>query len=69
MLFSKHIDPCCSYCRHGRLLSPDEVMCLKRGVVAASGQCARFRYDPLKREPVRARELPEEHFTTEDFAL
>ncbi|MBR5382175.1 MAG: hypothetical protein IK136_06090 [Oscillospiraceae bacterium] len=69
MLFSKHIDPCCSYCRHGTLIGPDEVMCLKRGVVSATGQCDRFRYDPLKREPVRARELPAGDYATEDFTL
>ena len=69
MLFSKHIDPSCSYCMRGTRISPEETMCLKRGVVSASGSCPLFRYDPLKREPVRAQSLSGQEYSAEDFEL
>jgi hypothetical protein len=53
MLFDKHIEPCCSYCQHGTRISDDEVVCRKRGIVPADGQCHKFVYDPFQREPER----------------
>lgn len=31
MLFSKNIEPMCSYCQRGRTLEADTVLCIKRG--------------------------------------
>ncbi len=51
MLFQKDIEPRCSYCSRGTQLDGERVLCAKRGVVAAGGNCRAFRYDPLKRVP------------------
>ena len=34
------------------------LLCRKHGVVEADGCCRRFVYDPLKREPAHAVQLP-----------
>ena len=64
----KSIDASCSYCTHGKA-SPDgeSVLCIKHGLVDKNGSCRKFKYDPLKRQPRRPREL--EHFEAEDFSL
>lgn len=69
MLFSKEIEPRCAYCRRGARLDDENVMCVKKGVVAAGGQCRRFRYDPLKRVPPRPAPLDLSRFSEEDFTL
>ncbi len=69
MLFRKDIEPCCSYCEKGSLISETEVRCKKRGVVSAAGSCSAFRYDPLKREPPRPAKLHAEKYSEEDFKL
>lgn len=51
MLFRKNIEPSCSYCIHGNQIDSTSVMCIKKGVVPLSGECSRFKYDPLKRTP------------------
>ena len=58
MLFRKDIEPCCAYCQHGLPINLYKVGCLKHGVVPYYGQCRKFIYDPLKREPERPRKLP-----------
>ena len=68
-LFNKNdVTPSCSYCVHGRL-SPDNesVLCLKKGVVSLDYSCKKFKYDPLKRKPIRPRNI--EKFDESDFAL
>lgn len=69
MLFKKDIDPCCSYCMSGTRISSTEVACLRLGIVSAGGQCKKFRYDPLKREPTCLSPLKTDHFSEEDFIL
>ena len=50
------IEKYCKYCAAAETLSdPDTMLCRKFGVVRASFCCRRFRYDPLKRTPGRAR--------------
>ena len=68
-LFNKNsISASCSYCTHGRLSPNGEtVLCMKLGVVEKDFSCKKFKYDPLKRQPRRPREL--EHFEAEDFSL
>lgn len=68
-LFRKGIEPRCAYCKRGTQINEREVACVKRGIVAVEEHCARFSYDPLKREPPRPAELQTERLTEEDFAI
>ena len=36
MLFRKDIEPSCSYCKRGTPLSDSEVVCSRKGIVAAA---------------------------------
>ena len=69
MLFKKDIEPSCSYCKNGVKISQTQVACLRRGVVSAAGQCKKFSYDPLKREPEPPSQLDASKFSLEDFSL
>ncbi len=68
-LFQKNIEPRCVYCIHGRALSENEVLCPKKGVMAAASHCRGFRYDPLKRVPPRPAQLADSGLRDEDFQL
>ena len=69
MLFRKDIDPRCAYCQRGTPLEDGRVMCVKKGIVSASGACRRFRYDPLKRVPPRPVRADFTRLKDEDFKL
>ena len=69
MLFEKDIDPRCAYCQRGTPLEDGRVMCVKKGIVSASGACRRFRYDPLKRVPPKPLAASFAHLKHEDFTL
>ena len=69
MLFRKDIEPRCAYCKKGNALSDREVICVKRGIVAAEDSCRAFRYDPLKRVPPRPAALDTKRLSEEDFSL
>ena len=69
MMFSKEIEPRCAYCKRGSQLGDSRVMCLKKGIVSAGGQCRGFRYDPLKRVPPKPVVLDLSRFSEEDFSL
>ncbi|MEA4932823.1 MAG: hypothetical protein VB071_04465 [Lawsonibacter sp.] len=56
-LFQKKIEPHCIYCANGRALGQDQVVCPKKGVMAAASHCRSFQYDPLKRVPPRPTKL------------
>ena len=68
-LFNKNIEPSCSYCLHGSRISDTDVACLKRGIVSSAGQCRKFVYDPLKRDPPSPAPLDTEKYTQEDFSI
>ena len=68
-MFQKKIEPRCAYCEKGATLSIESVMCIKKGVVAASGSCRSFRYDPLKRVPPRPAPPDFSKLKDEDFSL
>ncbi len=68
-LFNKNIEPCCAYCQSGTRISETEVACLRRGVVSSAGQCRKFAYDPLKREPPCPAPVPSEKYAQEDFSI
>lgn len=69
MLFDRHMEPCCAWCRSGVRISETEVACLKRGVVSSAGACRRFKYDPLKREPPVPAAIDGSKFSGEDFSI
>ncbi len=69
MLFDKHIEPRCAYCKRGEFLDEEQIICVKKGVVSPAGACRAFRYDPLKRVPPKPASADFGKFTDEDFTL
>lgn len=69
MLFRKKMERSCSYCRRGTKLDDNTVLCAKKGLQSADSQCSRFRYDPIKRIPKKARALDFSKYDNEDFSL
>ena len=69
MLFRKKIARSCSYCRFGTKLDDEQVLCVKKGVRSADSKCMRFRYDPCKRIPLKAKAMDFSKYNTEDFSL
>ena len=69
MLFQKDIEPRCAYCQRSTPVEDGKMMCVKKGIVAASGSCRRFRYDPLKRVPPNPLAASFAHLKDEDFTL
>lgn len=69
MLFRKKIEPSCSYCVHSAHLADGQILCSKKGVVSPDGKCMRFRYDPIKRIPVKPKALDFSKYDSEDFSL
>ena len=54
MIFRKHVEPACSYCRHSSPAEEGTCICLKRGIVSEWDSCRHFSYDPLRRVPEAA---------------
>lgn len=69
MLFRKKMTRYCAYCIHAGKINEHEMICRKKGVVAAADQCRSFRYDPLKRIPARPKPQTFEKFKEQDFTL
>jgi len=69
MLFNKKIEPSCSYCRFGKMISNEEVACIKRGVISSGASCRSFKYDPLLREPSTPALIKNSEFSEDDFVL
>ena len=69
MLFRKRIERRCSYCRYSTKLDEDWVLCAKRGVKPMDWKCFRFRYDPCKRIPKKAKALDFSKYDQEDYSL
>lgn len=69
MLFWKKIDHACAYCVHGAKLEEDQVLCAKKGLKSAGDKCFRFKYDPLKRVPKKAKALDFSRYGDEDYTL
>lgn len=67
MVFSKDIVPMCAYCEHGkRIMSTDDIICSKKGLVKADSCCKKFLYTPLNRIPPK-KNIKTEEFCKEDF--
>ena len=69
MLFDRNIEPSCTYCRYGTYMGYDEVMCRRRGIMFAGGNCVMFRYEPTKRMPRMTPQLRTSGLSEEDFSL
>ncbi len=69
MLFRKKIERSCSYCLYGGRLDEDLILCSKKGLKSADSKCWRFRYDPCKRIPAKAKALDFSKYDQEDFSL
>ena len=69
VLFRKNIEPKCAYCARAARVDDFTVACEKKGIVDAEGQCRRFKYDPLKRTPLKKPQLVTRGLTDDDFKL
>ena len=69
MLFRKKIEKACTYCVHGTQIDQEQVLCIKKGVVAMEGKCRKFTYDPCKRIPAKPKALDFDKYNEEDFSL
>ena len=69
MLFRKKIQRSCVYCAHGARLEDGIILCAKKGILTEEDPCFRFRYDPCKRIPVKARAVDFSQYDKEDFSL
>ena len=66
--FNKELAKRCEYCVHGtKSKYTDEVFCIKRGITELNDFCRKYKYDPLKRIPVRQK--PSDNYKPEDFSL
>lgn len=69
MLFRKKIEKSCSYCVHSGKIDDSTCLCSKKGIVHSSDHCRKFKYDPLKRVPTRAKPKDFASCDTLDFSL
>ena len=69
MLFRKKIARSCSYCSLGTKLNDTQILCAKKGVVSVDSNCRKFRYDPCKRVPLKAKAPDFTKYNSEDFQL
>lgn len=69
MLFRKNIDKACSYCARCGKIDNEMYLCKKKGIVSACHSCRKFKYDPLKRVPVRRAPEDFEQYDDIDYSL
>lgn len=69
MLFRKKTPRSCTTCLFSTNLSDHQMLCTKRGVVADSYACRKYRYDPCKRIPPCVKAPDFDKFRDEDFSL
>ena len=69
MLFRKKIARSCAYCIHGVVLEDGQVLCAKKGVRTVDDKCWKFKYDPCKRIPAKAKAMDFSKYQQEDFSL
>jgi len=67
-IFNKSLPKRCEYCVHGKKFDfSDEVLCPKRGITTVNDTCRKYKYDPLKRTPLRQK--PSDNYKPEDFSI
>lgn len=69
MLFRKKIERSCAYCLYGAKLDDEQILCAKKGLRSVEDQCRRFKYDPCKRIPAKAKAMDFTKYDEEDFSL
>ena len=69
MLFRKKIERSCTYCVYGTMLEEDQLLCSKKGLRSAEKPCRKFKYDPCKRIPAKAKAMDFGKYDEEDFSL
>lgn len=69
MLFRKKIERSCEYCHFGTLLEDGRVLCSRKGMRTIEDKCWKFKYDPCKRIPKKARALDFSKYENEDYSL
>lgn len=66
--FDKTLPRRCEYCLNANPIGNDgEMVCHKHGITRADDCCHSYKYDPLKREPMRKKLA--DNYSPEDFAL
>ena len=68
-IFNRNTEPRCAFCEHGSPVGDGRtVLCRKiGGIMQSYSNCKKFKYDPLKREPVVISFSGD--FSKEDFSL
>ena len=69
MLFRKKIDRACAYCAKGTVLEDGQVLCIKKGIRCTDDKCRKFKYDPCKRIPPKAKAVDFDKYNEDDFSL
>lgn len=69
MLFRKKIKKSCAYCIFGTHLEDGQILCAKKGLRTTDEKCIKFKYDPCKRIPLKAKALDFRKFEEEDYSL
>ena len=69
MLFRKDIPKACIYCARGTCFVEGRILCAKKGVVPEDHKCRKFKYDPCKRIPARAKAMDFSKYDSEDYSL
>lgn len=69
MLFRRKIERSCTYCAHGAKLEDGAYLCSKRGLKSENDSCRKFRYDPCKRIPRKAKAMDFSQYQDSDFSL
>lgn len=69
MLFRKKMERSCSYCLYGTRLEDGNILCTKKGLRTEDGGCRKFKYDPCKRVPSKAKALDFSKYDDADFSL
>lgn len=69
MLFRKKIERSCAYCQYGAKLDEETILCAKKGTKSPEDKCRKFKYDPCKRIPVKAKALDFSKYEQDDFSL
>lgn len=69
MLFRKKMTCSCLYCARGTQMDDGSILCIKRGVVTEREKCRKFKYDPCKRIPPRAKAPDFTKYEDMDFSL
>lgn len=69
MLFRKDIEKDCAYCANAGKIGEDKYLCSRKGIVCAGDRCRKFKYDPLKRRPAKAKATDFSQYDKVDFSL